>query len=332
MAKKISAAAFAEFLKERLAAKDGYIMCATGQNPKKWKADSWWFEGQYSGKQLEKALYWREHAERVWDCNGLSEGYYKDMTGTDINTKCRYNYSEWCDPKGAGEIPVEYRKPGAALFKKSSYIHHVGYLVEPVEAGKPDGDWYIIEAKGVMYGVVRTKLSDGGWTHWGLMTKYFDYDEAAVPADPKLGDRLLKHGDEGKDVLELRAALVRLGYDCGSGDDYDDSLEIAVMTFQTDYGLTADGDYGKNTHAALEAALVEHDKPVERPREVRIEGGDCWIRTVPDKSSKETRIAVAHRGDRLPYGGQTTEDGWHLVEYKNKNAWVSGKYAKLIEG
>lgn len=331
MAKKVSASAFAAFLKERYAAKDGYIMAATGQNPKKWAPDSWWYEGQYSGKQLEKALYWREHAERVWDCNGLAEGYYKDMTGTDINTRCRYNYSGWCDPKGAGEIPVKHRVPGAALFKKSSYIHHVGYLVEPVEPGKPEGDWYIIEAKGVMYGVVRTKLSDGGWTHWGLMTKYFDYDETK-PENLNLGERLLKQGAEGTDVLQLREALTRLGYECGAGDEYDDALEIAVVRFQKDFGLDDDGDYGPLTHAALEKELVEQSMPVEKPRFVRIEGGDCWIRTVPDASDKKTRIDVAHRGDTLPYGGETSANGWLLVEYENKNAWVSGKYGRLMEG
>ena len=216
MAKKVSATAFAAFLKERLAAKDGYIMCATGQNPK--KLSDWWFSGQYSGKQLEKALYWKEHAERVWDCNGLSEGYYKDMTGTDINTRCRYNYSGWCDPKGKGEIPVKYRKPGAALFKKSSYIHHVGYLVEPVTPGKPEGDWYIIEAKGVMYGVVQTKLSDGGWTHWGLMTKYFDYEEAEAQESVRIrvtaAVSAYVRSSPGKDGSITGVALRGREFDC----------------------------------------------------------------------------------------------------------------------
>lgn len=162
--------------------KDGYIMGAKGQNPQKWATTSWWFT-QYSGKQKTQALYWRENASRVWDCNGLSEGLYEDYTGVNINTKARYNYANWCDPKGTGSIPDKYKVPGAAVFIYSSsagYITHVGYLYEPVNASNPTGDWYVIEARGVMYGVVRTKLSERGWNRWGWMTKYFDYGDAAT--------------------------------------------------------------------------------------------------------------------------------------------------------
>ena len=103
--------------------KDGYLMGATGQDPKKWSVNSWWFT-QYSGKQREKALYWRSHAARVWDCCGLSEGLYKDYTGVDINTKARYNYAQWCSPKGSGSIPLQYRVPGTAYrtYRKNSQI------------------------------------------------------------------------------------------------------------------------------------------------------------------------------------------------------------------
>ena len=52
MSKKVSAADFAAFLKKRLAAKDGYIMGATGQDPKTWAKNSWWFT-QYSGEKKQ---------------------------------------------------------------------------------------------------------------------------------------------------------------------------------------------------------------------------------------------------------------------------------------
>lgn len=56
-------------------------------------------------------------------------------------------------------IPVEKRKPGMAVFwgKTAKDITHVAYLIEPVDPKHPEGDWVIIEARGVMYGVVRTK-------------------------------------------------------------------------------------------------------------------------------------------------------------------------------
>ena len=241
--KKMPIGQFVAELKAAYDRKDGYIMGATGQNPKKWSTSSWWFT-QYSGSQKTKALYWREHAARVWDCNGLAEGIYKDFSGTDINTKARYNYSQWCDPKGSGLIPAKYRVPGAAVFwgDSASNIHHVAYLYKPVVDGKPDGDWYLIEARGVNYGVVMTKLKSRNPNYWGLMTKYFDYENDAVitPTVYHLGDRTLKNGSEGDDVKELQTDLIELGYDCGrwgADGDFGDATEMAVKDLQTDHKL-----------------------------------------------------------------------------------------------
>lgn len=317
--------------------KDGYIMGATGQNPKKWAANSWWFT-QYddSTSQKKKALYWRENAARVWDCNGLPEGIYRDFAGVDINTKARYNYSGWCDVKGSGMIPVKHRVPGAAVFwgKTAGSITHVAYLDAPVDAGNPSGDWYIIEARGVMYGVVRTNLYSRKPNYWGLMTKYFDYEDAAViPEMPLLGDGTLREGDEGNDVKLLQEALIRLGYDCGkwgTDGDFGDATEQAVMEFQRDRGLEVDGIYGPKTHAAMEKALAADCKPVENPKKVQIVGGNCWVRTAPNTSGD--KLGVVKNGSTFEFKGKTAENGWLLIDYKGQDAWVSGKYGKLITG
>ena len=186
---KLSATAFAEFIWQRMAAKDGYIFGARGQDPKKWAKTSWWFT-QYKGSQRTKALYWREHAARVWDCQGLAEGYINDVTGKNIDVRARDNFANWCDPKGKGKIPAERRVPGAAVFMGWP-ITHVGFLVKPVNDSDPTGDWWVVEARGVMYGVVKTRLSARSWTRWGLMTKYFDY-AAPVESD---ADSVLATGD-----------------------------------------------------------------------------------------------------------------------------------------
>ena len=314
--------------------KDGYIMGATGQNPKKWAVNSWWFT-QYSGKQREKALYWREHAARVWDCNGLAEGLYKDFSGVDINTKARYNYSQWCNPKGKGLIPAKYRVPGAAVFwgDTASNIHHVAYLYKPVKADVPAGNWYIIEARGVMYGVVMTKLNDRKPNFWGWMTKYFNYDQKVPSAEdtPATSTRVLKNGMEGADVKEMQTNLIRLGYDCGrwgADGDFGDATEMALKKFQQEHGLDADGEYGPKTRAEMDKALANMEKPHDNPRSVKIVDGNCYVRSAPNTSGKA--LGVAHDGDMLPYGGQTSEEGWNLVDYKGENGWVSGKYSKLV--
>ena len=132
---KVSAKAFAAFLEERAAKKDGYIMGATGQAPG--RLSSRWFS-QYSGRQYEKALYWRAHAERVWDCNGLAEGYYADKTGKRVNVRARDNYAAWCGAKGRGLIPPERRVPGAAVFwgTSAAKITHVAFLTRPVDEAR----------------------------------------------------------------------------------------------------------------------------------------------------------------------------------------------------
>lgn len=330
--KKMPIGQFMAEVEKALNRKDGYIMGATGQDPKKWATTSWWFTQYTKASQKKKALYWREHAARVWDCNGLPEGIYKDFSGVSINTKARYNYSGWCGTKGTGMIPAKYRVPGAAVFwgNTAATITHVAYLYKPVNASNPSGDWYLVEARGVLHGVVKTKLLSRKPNYWGLMTKYFDYGNSEIAyEEPKLGERILKNGMEGEDVKEMQSNLISLGYDCGkwgADGDFGDATEIALMAFQTDHGCEADGEYGPNTHAAMVAALGT-EKPVTNARSVEIVDGNCWVRTEPNTGGD--RLGVAHNGEVYPFAEQTSENGWHLITYKNQNGWVSGRYSKL---
>ena len=67
----------------------------------------------------------------------------------------------------------------------------------------------------------------------------------------------------------------------------------------------------------------------DKAKLVEIEKGkQCYVRTAPNTEGRI--LGVAHSGDRMQYQGQTTESGWHLVVYKEQNAWVSGKYGKLV--
>ena len=348
MAKRISAADFVAFLKKRLAAKDGYIFGAVGQDPK--KMSDWYFAGQYSGDQLKKALYWRENAQRVWDCNGLAEGYYKDVTGSSINARARDNYSEWCDPKGDGTIPVSYRVPGAAVFKRSSYIHHVGFLVEPVKAGQPEGDWYVIEAKGVMYGVIRSRLNSNDWNCWGLMTKYFDYSgEGGASTTPSggsasttpsgssaLGKRLLKKGVSGEDVRELQEILIGLGASLpkyGADGEYGSETQAAVRKLQAALGVSVDGIYGPKTHAALEAYLKNKDVgggkgATQSPARIRVTASSsAYVRTGPGKNYPA--FATVHHGEEYE-SPSAAKNGWRNLKVGSRSGWISPKMCEVI--
>jgi len=350
--KKVSTKTLVAELKAAYARKDGYIMGSRGENPRtgyldltvtkvrsSWKEDGYYYT-QYSRDQRKSALKWRKNCTRVWDCNGMAEGIYEIHTGVNINTRARHNYAEWCDPKGKGQIPVEMRVPGAAIFfgTPASDIHHVAYLVEPVKKGHPEGDWIVIEAKGVKYGVVQSKLSDRKPDYWGLMTKYYDYSDAESdtpipqPVEIHLGDRQLMNGCEGNDVKELQSYLIRLGYDCGrwgADGDFGDATEAAVRKFQKNVGHMVTGIFTAEDLETMLKMISGEEAPVEDPKQVVIKGGQCYIRSEPNYTCK--KLGVARRDSVHEYAGETTEDGWVKIKYKDGTAWVSGKYAKLVK-
>lgn len=327
---KFSAAAFAEWCHQQYEDGCGYIMATIGQAPK--SLSEWYFSGQYSGAQLEKANYWREHAPRVFDCQGLADGYLTERLGKTVNVRARNNYATWCDVKGEGLIPAIRRTPGAAVFKRGSYVHHVGFLWKPVEAKKPEGDWWVIEAKGVMHGVVKTRLLENDWNLWGYMTRFFDYGQADE-ADETL-PRLLARGMAGSDVAALQSDLIALGYSCGrwgADGEFGAATERAVKAYQADRGLIQDGRVGAKTRAALDEDLGEQSEAIVADApvyygQVRIENGRWYVRSLPSVTG--AKLGVVRTGDLLPSSGLQNEQ-WVGVRYGEESGWVSSKGAVL---
>lgn len=167
-----------------------------------------------------------------------------------------------------------------------------------------------------------------------VLTDGAKYEGSVNAEEYELGDRLLKNGSEGPDVQVMQEYLITLGYDLGKwgvDGDFGDATELAVMEFQRDSGLKADGEYGPLSHDALMKAIdALNDKPAAgNDRNVRIEGGNCWVRKAPTTTAD--RLGVAKKGSVYPYQGETASNGWLLIEYEGQNGWVSGKYGR-VEG
>lgn len=209
-----------------------------------------------------------------------------------INTRARYAYSGWCGVKGEGMIPVERRVSGASVYwgEKAASIHHVAYLDKPVVDGKPDGDWYILEARGVLHGCVRTTLYDRKPNFWGWMDKYFDYETGDYVSDsPELGEITLVIGmTDRADVKQMQLNLIKLGYDLGkygADGDFGSKTKGAIETFQQDKNLPITGEYDTSTHTAMSVALDKMNAtPTVTPESVNdlvVKDGSWRIRTGP---------------------------------------------------
>ena len=271
-----------------------------------------------------------EQGRRCADCVGMIKSFF--WTGGKYDSDPKYGTNH-CPDKNAngmlaickktGDISTIPDIPGLVVWKSG----HIGVYV---------GGGYTVEMKGFDYDCKRNKVKDGPWTKWGMLPdSMITYDDQPTPKpDPEpIGDRDLKNGDEGPDVKQLQENLIDLGYDCGrwgADGEFGDCTELAVEAFQRAHGLPETGVYDADTRAAMEKATDDHDEPADEPRWVEIVGGDCYIRTAPNKINSK-KLGVAHRGDKYPYQGQTSDDGWNLIEFKGQNAWVSGKYSRLVE-
>ena len=79
------------------------------------------------------------------------------------------------------------------------------------------------------------------------------YSSSAISATKKDTNFIkLKVGDYGEEVLEMKQALIQLGYPATSDTNiFDDQTQSAVILFQTYNGLKVDGIAGEETQAKL---------------------------------------------------------------------------------
>ncbi len=170
------------------------------------------------------------------DCQGLLDAYLTFVQGEKTDVNADYNYRKWCTGKGkTSEIERPYEL-GEAVFMANAKgrITHVGWICGLDSDGEP----LVVEARGLSYGVVVTRLEDRPWTHRGLMTKKFDYKEEQ-PMATKF--EVIKPMLKGDGVEAMQKALNATGYTDDNGNK-----------------LVEDGKWGSKSQAAFRKLLEAH--------------------------------------------------------------------------
>lgn len=274
------------------------------------------------------AGYQKDIREGKWcaDCVGMIKAFF--WKGGDLTAPPVYK-SNNCPDKSAngmiaycsetGPIKTIPDEPGLVVWKDG----HIGVYV---------GGGYTVEMKGFAYDCKRNKVTAGPWTKWGrLPASMISYDAAPEP-EPALQPEPqgLRRGDYGTAVTMMQNALLAWNPTClprfGADGDFGKETEGAVKAYQAAAGLPVTGVYDEATRAKLTGM-----PPVQR-QSVTVTGASVNVRSAPGTNG--TRIlAIVHKGDRLPWQGEDRiVDGtaWHLVEFEGVNAWISGKYSKLV--
>lgn len=97
---------------------------------------------------------------------------------------------------------------------------------------------------------------------------------------------MIQNGSKGEAVKSLQEDLKKLGYKPGVIDGiFGDKTEQALIKFQEDHGLYADGIFGMNTRSALRKALeIEFDEQTQPYPNLDVDQPSMeWVRVPADK-------------------------------------------------
>lgn len=202
--------------------------------------ENFYSKNGWSRAQYDYATKDMQPNDYATDCGGLLDAYLSETVGRTDKTSNIY-YGE-CTDKGKIKTVTRPYRLGEPVFKakSSGKMHHIGFI-----CGFLDGEPLVVEARGLSYGVVVTRFAGHGWTHRGLLTGYFEYGEAAAPAEeaPKTPAVFALESPmmRGEAVRALQIMLNAAG--CRDADGN---------------ALAADGKLGEKTYAAFLDFLRAH--------------------------------------------------------------------------
>ena len=121
-------------------------------------------------------------------------------------------------------------------------------------------------------------------------------------------------------VKDVQGALIALGYPLpkwGADGEYGPETASAIQAFQRDHGMAETGEID---NALIGAIGLRQVRAV-------VTGESIFVRSAPMVDPR-TVLGVVKQGRELVYQG-VDRDGFHLVEYKGRNAWISGKFSEI---
>ena len=185
----------------------------------------------------------------AFDCSGLfmkfaiDEGLFK----YDMNADGIYNsIPDSVSLKNLQEGDFVFYgsvKEDAKTHKRKWSADHIGYVIDNL---------YVIEARGSAYGVVKTLISERPWEE--AKRPYWWSGITPKPEVPVLSRELYYTSPmmRGDDVKMVQKRLADLKYDCGDIDGvFGEKTKKAVISFQSNNKLTADGIVGAQTASKL---------------------------------------------------------------------------------
>jgi hypothetical protein len=170
------------------------------------------------------------------DCSGLISWYTKRVLGS---------YQMYKTATTKEPISTVSQAPVGAVLWRSG---HVGVKIDAN---------YCIEAKGIDYGTVQTKISSAKFTHW-LLFDYIDYDmpvSSVKPQNPYTEPtETITKGSFGDGVKWVQWELNDAGIELEIDGDCGPITYQAIKTYQQSCKLVVDGKVGTNTRKAFKAA------------------------------------------------------------------------------
>lgn len=95
------------------------------------------------------------------------------------------------------------------------------------------------------------------WDRWGAITALYEYDNYKTKSNINLGEREIKLGDVGKDVLILQQLLQQNGSSIKITGEYDEDTELFIRQYQKRLNIESTGLFNKNTLFLLDILCME---------------------------------------------------------------------------